>query len=102
MGKRSKKKKSKKIKSRKSSKKIKSKKSSKKIKFKKKKPRKFKSKTSFKKQVISKDDEGNTVIKVSERWSNQALVNKSKYQKKYNLSLKENDKFWKKEGKACL
>ena len=91
MGKRSKKKKVKKIKS---------KKSSKKIKFKKKKSRKFKSKTSFKKQVISKDDEGNTVIKVSESWSNQALVNKSKYQKKYNLSLKEMKSFGKKKGKG--
>ena len=53
----------------------------------------------FKKHTIKKDSDGNTIIKVSESWSNQALVNKSKYQKKYSLSLKENDKFWKKEGK---
>ena len=53
----------------------------------------------FKKNTIKKDSDGNTIIKVSESWSNQALVNKSKYQKKYSLSLKENDKFWKKEGK---
>ena len=53
----------------------------------------------FKKPTIKKDSDGNTIIKVSESWSNQALVNKSKYQKKYSLSLKENDKFWKKEGK---
>ena len=51
------------------------------------------------KNLISKDAEGNTVIKVSEYWAKQALVNKSKYQKKYNLSVKESDKFWKREGK---
>jgi len=52
-----------------------------------------------KKQLVSKDSEGNEVFKVSEKWSKQALVNRSRYQKKYNLSIKENDKFWKKEGK---
>ena len=51
------------------------------------------------KSLIIKDEEGNSVIKVSESWSNQALINNSKYKKKYNLSVKENDKFWKKEGK---
>ena len=45
------------------------------------------------------DDDGNSVFKVSENWSKQAYVNKAKYQKKYNLSIKDNDKFWKKEGK---
>ena len=55
--------------------------------------------TNFNKHTIKNDSDGNTIIKVSESWSNQALVNKSKYQKKYSLSLKENDKFWKKEGK---
>ena len=52
-----------------------------------------------KKQIIKTDSEGNTVIKVSEAWSKQALVNNVKYQKKYNLSIKENESFWKKEGK---
>ena len=51
------------------------------------------------KNLISKDIDGNTVIKVSEYWAKQALVNKSKYQKKYKLSVTENDKFWKREGK---
>ena len=51
------------------------------------------------KQLIKKDSDGNTLIKVSESWAKQALANRSKYQKKYNLSIKENDKFWKKEGK---
>ena len=51
------------------------------------------------KQVLLKDEEGNNVIKVSDKWSNQAYVNTSRYKSKYNLSIKENDKFWKKEGK---
>ena len=58
-----------------------------------------KSKNVSSKQIFKQDSEGSTVIKVSDTWSNQALVNKAKYQKKYNLSIKENEKFWKKEGK---
>ena len=75
------------------------KKKTKKIKSRKKKTKKIKSKISIKKQILTKDDDGNTIVKVSESWSKQAFANKSKYQKKYNLSLKENDKFWKKEAK---
>jgi len=71
---------------------------SKKVKKNKKKTRKQLKKLSSK-NLISKDIDGNTVIKVSEYWAKQALVNKSKYQKKYNLSVAENDKFWKREGK---
>ena len=56
-------------------------------------------KKSSKKILKTEDDEGNSVIKVSEYWSNQAYVNKSKYQKKYNLSIKDNENFWRKEGK---
>ena len=51
------------------------------------------------KSKIKRDGEGNLVIKVSENWAKQALVNKTKYQKKYSLSIKENEKFWAKEGK---
>ncbi len=84
-------------------KKTRSKKRSKKIKRSRRKVRKVKSSKSkggrSKKNIIVKDEEGNSVIKVSEAWSNQALINSSKYKKKYNLSVKENDKFWKKEGK---
>ena len=66
-----------------------------------KKKKSFKEKSfSFKKKsIIVKDEDGNSVIKVSDSWSNQALVNSSKYKKKYNTSIKENDKFWKREGK---
>ena len=64
----------------------------------KKKIKKFK-KRSLKKQALVKDDDGNKIFQVPEKWAKQALVNKAKYKKKYNLSIKENDKFWKKEGK---
>ena len=53
----------------------------------------------FKLPPQSKDSEGNTIIKVSDSWANQAYVNGSKYKKKYKLSIKENEKFWAKEGK---
>jgi len=75
------------------------KKKTKKIKSRKKKTKKIKSKISIKKQILARDDDGNTIVKISESWSKQAFANKSKYQKKYNLSLRENDKFWKKEAK---
>ena len=84
-------------------KKTRSKKRSRKINRSTRKVRKLKSSKSkggrSKKSIIVKDEEGNSVFKVSEAWSNQALINSSKYKKKYNLSVKENDKFWKKEGK---
>ena len=81
-------------------KKTRSKKKSRKIKRSRRKIKSSKSKGGrSKKSIIVKDEEGNSVIKVSEAWSNQALINSSKYKKKYNLSVKENDKFWKKEGK---
>ena len=79
----------------------KNKKSRKKTKSRKKRPlkKKLKKVSSSKKSVLTKDDDGNILIKVSDNWSNQALVNQSKYKKKYNLSVKENENFWKKEGK---
>jgi Acyl-coenzyme A synthetases/AMP-(fatty) acid ligases len=45
------------------------------------------------------DSDGNFVFKVSENWAKQAYVNKSQYEKKYKLSLKDNEGFWNKEGK---
>tara|TARA_B100001564_G_C20531571_1_gene620022 strand:+ start:423 stop:869 length:447 start_codon:yes stop_codon:yes gene_type:complete len=77
-------------------KKIKKKKS---IKKNRKKIRSSKSRKTSRKTPVSKDDDGGLVIGVSDNWSKQAYVNKSKYQKKYSLSIKENEKFWKKEGK---
>ena len=63
------------------------------------KKRKKKFQKSSNRQIIKTDSDGNTIIKVSDSWSNQALVNRSKYQKKYSISIKDNEKFWKKEGK---
>ena len=68
---------------------------------------KKRSKKSSKKVKISKnkasketrDTDGNLVFKVPENWANQAYVNKSQYEKKYKLSIKNNEEFWKKEGK---
>ena len=39
------------------------------------------------------------VVKVPKKWSKNAYVNKSQYEKKYKLSIKDNEGFWKKEGK---
>jgi len=69
-------------------KKIKSRKKSKRTK-----PRKNKLKKT--KKITSKE----LIFKVPKKWSNSAYVDKSKYEKKYKLSLKDNEGFWKKEGK---
>ena len=39
------------------------------------------------------------VVKVQKKWARKAYVDKSSYEKKYKLSIKDNDGFWKKEGK---
>ena len=59
------------------------------------KPRKL----NFKAPKVLEDGDGKSLIKVSDSWANHAYVNESKYKKKYKLSIKENDKFWAKEGK---
>ena len=38
-------------------------------------------------------------FKIKNEWIKQAIVNKKTYEKKYKQSIKDNDKFWKKEGK---
>ena len=62
----------------------------------KKRTRKIKLKTE-KKIVLESEKE--LVIKTSKIWSKQAYVNKKAYEKKYNTSIKNNENFWKKEGK---
>ena len=79
----------------KKTKKTKRKKSKKIIRSRKTKPRKF----NFKAPKLLEDGDGKSLIKVSDSWANHAYVNESKYKKKYKLSIKENDKFWAKEGK---
>ena len=39
------------------------------------------------------------IIKTKPEWIRTGLANKAQYQKKYNESIKNNDNFWKKEGK---
>ena len=90
---RSRKKKSRKVKKTRKPKSKKRKKS--KSKSKKTKPRKF----NFKAPKLLEDGDGKSLIKVSDSWANHAYVNESKYKKKYKLSIKDNDKFWSKEGK---
>ncbi len=39
------------------------------------------------------------IIKTKPEWTKQSLANKAQYLKKYNDSIKNNNGFWKKEGK---
>ena len=78
---REKKQKKKKAKSRKKTKRIKSRKKSKRIK------------------KVKKKESKELIFKVPKKWSNNAYVDKSQYEKKYKLSIKENENFWRKEGK---
>ena len=56
----------------------------------KKKKQKKKSKSEVEKELI---------YKTKKEWVSKAIVNKSQYEKKYKNSIKNNDNFWKKEGK---
>ena len=69
----------------------------KKIKRKFKKKFKFKKKKKYKK--ISSESEKEVVIKTTQAWQKKAYVDKKTYEKKYSLSLKDNESFWRKEGK---
>ena len=77
------------------------KKITKKIKIKKLKRKKFKKRKKrtkkTKKREASKSNE--LIFKVPKKWSRSAYVNKNQYDKKYKLSITDNEKFWKKEGK---
>lgn len=39
------------------------------------------------------------IFKVPKKWSKSAYIDKNQYEKKYKLSIKDNEGFWKKEGK---
>jgi len=62
-----------------------------------KKLKKTKSRKKIKKEKKTKSKE--LIFKVPKKWSKSAYVNKSQYEKKYKLSIKDNENFWKKEGK---
>ena len=90
------------IRSRKKSRKVKKTRKSKAKRRRKSKPKSRKTKPrklNFKAPKILEDGDGRSLIKVSDSWANHAYVNESKYKKKYKLSIKDNDKFWAKEGK---
>ncbi len=80
-------KKSKKVRSRKKTKRVKSRKKSKKVRSR----RKLK--------IVKKKESRDLIFKVTKKWSNKAYINKIQYEKKYKLSIKDNENFWKKEGK---
>tara|TARA_Y100000590_G_scaffold7941_1_gene10017 strand:+ start:903 stop:2954 length:2052 start_codon:yes stop_codon:yes gene_type:complete len=77
-----------------SKKKLKRKKSKKRRKIKKLKRKKLKNSKKTK-STVSKE----LIFKVPKKWSNSAYVDKNLYEKKYKLSIKDNEGFWKKEGK---
>ena len=52
-----------------------------------------------KKKVFKKNIEKELIYKTKKEWVSKAIVNKSQYEKKYKASIKDNDGFWKKEGK---
>ena len=56
-----------------------------------------------KKKIKARKDKRNltpeVIIKTKPEWLKQSLTNKAQYQKKYNDSIKNNNGFWKKEGK---
>ena len=65
-----------------------------------------KTKTKVRKKVSKKTKtkvkngiEKELIFKTKPEWVKSALVNKTKYQKKYSDSIKNNNEFWKKEGK---
>ncbi len=63
----------------------------------KKKIKKLKRRKKTKKIISSKSKE--LLFRVPKKWSNSAYVNRSQYEKKYKLSIKDNEDFWRKEGK---
>ncbi len=52
-----------------------------------------------KKKNIDKSSSNDQIIKTKPEWVKRGLANKAQYQKKYSDSIKNNNSFWKKEGK---
>ena len=61
--------------------------------------RKKKSKKTKKVILPVKEISHEKIFKIKNEWIKQAAVNKKTYEKKYKQSIKDNDKFWKKEGR---
>ena len=73
------------------------KKVTKKTKVKKKFIKKTKKKKNLKKNNVNSKSE--LIIKAKLEWIKSSLADKNKYQEKYTQSIKNNDEFWRKEGK---
>jgi acetyl-CoA synthetase len=74
----------------------------KKTKVKKKVSKKVTKKSKAKKKAIGKvvkESSKELIIKTKPQWIKSSLATKSKYQDKYSKSIKNNDEFWRKEGK---
>ena len=69
----------------------------KKVKRKSKKPEKVKRKS--KNIIKDKNSDQELILKTRPEWLKNALASKNQYQNKYNESIKNNNEFWKKEGK---
>ena len=52
-----------------------------------------------KKKLKKKNQSTELIFKTKSEWVKKSLINKSGYEKKYAQSLKDNDGFWRKEGK---
>ncbi len=57
------------------------------------------SKISRTRKQVDLDNEKELIIKTTKDWEKKAYANKKSYEKKYSLSIKDNESFWKKEGK---
>ncbi len=64
-------------------------------------PKKKKIKKIKRKKVIKKKlkENGELIFKTKSEWIRQGTVDKKTYEKKYNQSIKDNEGFWRKEGK---
>ena len=58
-----------------------------------------KKRKTIKKKTEIEESQKELIIKTRSDWIKKGLVNKKSYEKKYNDSIKNNDAFWKKEGK---
>ena len=65
----------------------------------KKRKKKIITKRKTKVKSLAPKQEKELIYRTKKDWISKALVNKSQYEKKYKSSIKDNDGFWKKEGK---
>ena len=76
-----------------------SKRKKKRRKSKKRKIKKRRKSKKIRKNKIKKSHSSELIFKVPKKWANNAYADKNFYEKKYKLSLKDNEQFWRKEGK---